>query len=185
MAVAVDPHRRHVAHRPPWIRQREAESGAGLALGMIGMLAVGLVALVLSGQFVQVSIPGFIRHVIEPAQPSRPVEGIVAPTRFSAAALSTKSMDVTAADPADEAVAPVADPAPPALAVGARARVVNTDGVGVVLYAAPRANARQPAGLLEGTTVTVLELSDADWARVRSDSRQAGWVHASFLAPAN
>src|SRR4051794_34243617 len=95
MAVAVDPHRRHVAHRPPWMRQRETEAGAGLALGMMGMLAVGLVALMVTGQFVQVSIPGFIRQAVEPPQRLRPVEGVVAPTQFSAAALSSKSMDVT------------------------------------------------------------------------------------------
>ena len=49
------------------------------------------------------------------------------------------------------------------MAVGTRAKVANTDGLGVVLYAAPRDNARQPAGLLEGTPVTVLERSGDEW----------------------
>jgi hypothetical protein len=57
--------------------------------------------------------------------------------------------------------------------------------VGVVLYSAPRPSARQPAGLMEGATVTVLELVDTEWARVQADNRQTGWIHAEFLAPAN
>jgi hypothetical protein len=75
--------------------------------------------------------------------------------------------------------------APQALAVGGRARVANTDGLGVVFYSAPRANARMPAGLLEGTAVTVLELADSEWARVQSDSKKTGWVRVTYLAPTN
>ena len=74
-------------------------------------------------------------------------------------------------------------PSVPALAVGRGARVANTDGLGVVLHAAPRAGARKPAGLLEGTTVTILELADAEWARVQSAARQDGWVPVAYLAP--
>jgi Bacterial SH3 domain len=79
-----------------------------------------------------------------------------------------------------------AQPAPESheLAVGGRARVANTDNLGVVLYAAPRDGARQPAGLLEGTSVTVLERSGEEWARVQSDSKKAGWVRAQYLVPA-
>ena len=71
---------------------------------------------------------------------------------------------------------------PAALAVGARARVANTDTMGVVFYAAPRDGTRQPAGLLEGTMVTVLEHSGEEWARVQSDSKKSGWVRAQYLA---
>ena len=53
----------------------------------------------------------------------------------------------------------------------------------MVFYAAPRDNARQPAGLLEGTTVTVLEVSGEEWARVQSDAKKSGWVRVAYLAP--
>jgi hypothetical protein len=66
-----------------------------------------------------------------------------------------------------------------------RARVANTDGVGVVLRSGPRLDARTPRGLLEGTQVTILERSGADWARVRAESSGLeGWVPSQYLAPA-
>jgi hypothetical protein len=192
MATAVRAHRRHVAHRPPWMRQRETESGAGLALGIVAVLVIGIAALVLSGQFVEVSIPDFILEMVQPSQPSRPVEGVVPAAKLSAAALAVNPTALDASEPgaasattAQDVPDAAAAPAAHVLAAGARARVANTDGMGVVLYAAPRANARQPAGLLEGTMVTVLELSDSEWARVQADNRQAGWIHASFLALAD
>lgn len=196
MAVVVHPRRRPVAHRPLWMRQREAEAGTGVALGIVivAVLAIGIAALVLSGQIVQVTVPHIMSQIIGPAPSSRPVEGVVQAPKLSAAALATTphgaatgSSDATAATSADGPAATTDEaPAPPtpALAVGARARIANTDGMGVVLYAAPRAGARQPAGLLEGTQVTVLDLSGSEWARVQADNRQAGWVHASFLTPA-
>jgi hypothetical protein len=199
MATAVRSRRRPVAHRPPWMRQRDTEPGAGLALGMIALLLVSIGIIVLSGQLVQVTIPRVLAHVVEPSPPTRPIDGAtpVPVTKLSAAALSVDPATLAAPDPAPSAstlsapAAPAAAPAPetPAssskLAVGSRARVANTDGVGVVLYGAPRPGARQPAGLLEGTSVTVLELAESEWARVQADNRQSGWIHAEFLAPAN
>jgi hypothetical protein len=183
------------------MRQREAEAGTGVALGIVivAVLAIGIAALMLSGQIVQVTVPHIISQIVGPSPASRPVEGVVQAPKLSAAALATTphaTQRNAATDSADEAVAAgsdgaaipadeTADPAAPALAVGARARIANTDGMGVVLYAAPRAGARQPAGLLEGTQVTVLDRSGSEWARVRADNRQAGWVHASYLAPAS
>ena len=64
-----------------------------------------------------------------------------------------------------------------------RFRVANTDGVGVVLHSAPRQDARVPRGLLEGTRVTVLERSDDEWAHVRADNGQEGWVPLKYLTP--
>ena len=174
------------------MRQREAESGPALALGIVALLVIGIGALVLSGQFIQVSIPRSLAHIVEPTLPSRPVDGAVPVTKLSAAALAVSPIDIAAVSlPATDA-ASTAESAPSeatvtsdrALAAGGRAHVANTDGQGVVLYAAPRPSARQPAGLLEGTPVTVLEMSGSEWARVQTSSRQAGWVHAEFLAPA-
>lgn len=194
MAVAVRANRRRVSHRPPWIRQRDAEPGAGLALGMMALLIVSIGVILVSGQLLQVTIPPFLAHVADPTLPTRPLDGATPVPKLTAAALSANP--VTLAAPVDEPAA-MSEPAPPPaaaaqapaspqqLAVGSRARIANTDGVGVVLYSAPRPNARQPAGLMEGTTVTVLERVDTEWARVQADNRQAGWIHAEFLAPAN
>jgi hypothetical protein len=180
------------------MRQREAQPGAGLALGIVALLTAGIVALVLCGKFVEdVTIPRGVLAMAEPTQPIRPVDGATPVTKLSAAALDPKPIEAAAAPAASapaDASAPsdtAAQPAAPAssatsaLTVGGKARVVNTDGQGVVLYGAPRQSARQPAGLLEGTTVTVLELADSEWARVQSGSRQSGWVHAEFLARAD
>jgi hypothetical protein len=179
------------------MRQREAEAGTGVALGIVivAVLAIGIAALILSGQIVQVTVPHVIGQIVGPAPASRPVEGVVSGTRLTAAALAATPHNA-AMDRSEEAAAPGPDaatattdetaaPTAGSLAVGARARVANTDGMGVVLYAAPRAGARQPAGLLEGTLVTVLDLSGSEWARVQADNRQAGWIHATYLTPAS
>jgi uncharacterized protein YgiM (DUF1202 family) len=62
-------------------------------------------------------------------------------------------------------------------------RVTNTRGEGVVLRASPRDDDRTPRGFLEGETVTLLERSGADWARVRGDNGQEGWVPSHYLEP--
>ena len=88
-------------------------------------------------------------------------------------------MAVAETPPASEA-APALNPTP----VADRFRVANTDGLGLVLYTAPRRDARVPRGLLEGTHVTVLERVGSEWARVRADNGQEGWVSAAYLDPA-
>lgn len=188
MAVIVRSQRRRIAHRPPWMRQRDDEPGARLALGMMALLAVSLGAIVLSGQLFQVTIPRVLAQVVDRSQPTRPLDGATLVPKLTASSLATGTIALSA--PADGPAAPAAPAAQvpesaQKLAVGNRARVANTDGVGLVLYSAPRPSARQPAGLMEGTTVTVLEMADSAWARVQADNRQTGWVHAEFLAPAN
>jgi hypothetical protein len=185
MAIAVHQSRDHVVHRPPWVRQRGDESNAALGLVLVLLLTIGITGVLLSWQILDVSLPRSLGPSLSRATPDRPTDGAAPTMKLSLAAPA----DEVAAAPADEApAAPVAsDPAPPeppALAVGALARVANTDGMGVVLYAAPRDNARQPAGLLEGVPVTVLERSGDAWARVQSPSKQAGWVRAQYLVPA-
>ena len=68
------------------------------------------------------------------------------------------------------------------LTIGTAARVVNTDGLGVILYGAPRSGARTPRGLLEGARVTVVEASGPDWARVRAPNGLDGWVPTRSVA---
>jgi hypothetical protein len=170
MAIAVRARRRRVTHHAPWMRQRDAEPEARLALGMMALVAIGIAVIMLAWQLVQVTIPRFLVHFADRTLPTRPIDGAVPVPKL------------TAAIPGPVAQVPVLSGE---LASGGRARVANTDGVGVVLYSAPRPSARQPAGLLEGTTVTVLELMNTEWARVQADNRQTGWVHAEFLVPAN
>ncbi|MCC7371067.1 MAG: hypothetical protein IT306_21815 [Chloroflexi bacterium] len=66
-------------------------------------------------------------------------------------------------------------------AAGRRARVVRTDGRGVILYSAPRDGARTPAGVPEGGLVTVLSVQGS-WAQIQLDARRTGWVPVQFLA---
>ena len=193
MATVVHSRRRRVSHRPPWMRQHDTEPGAVFAVGMMALIATALLVILLAGRSVQVTIPRFLVHVVDPEQPSRPIDGAAPMTKLAAAGLSASAISLAApaaasapapAPATDESVAQTLA-APQTLAVGSRARIANTDGVGVVLYAAPRPSARQPAGLLEGMSVTVLELADSEWARVQADNRQTGWIHAEFLTPAN
>ena len=184
MAIAVRQDRHHVVHRPPWVRQRGNESNTALGLVVVVLLTVGITGLLLSWQVLDVSIPRTLARSFARATPVRPTDG-AAPAkkepRSAPAPEATAAPALVSTEPAGPA-----EPTPPeavALTVGARARVANTDGLGVVLYAAPRDNARQPAGLLEGRVVTVLERSGDEWARVQSDAKQSGWVRAAYLVP--
>ena len=187
MAIAVHQSRHHVVHRPPWVRQRGDESNAALGLVVVLLLTIGITGMLLSWQVLDVSLPRTVGPSFSSAAPNRPTDG-AAPAIEHPLAATPAEVSAAPADDAPAAPAPVmsdpAPPEPPALAAGARATVANTDGMGVVLYAAPRDNARQPAGLLEGTPVTVLERSGDAWARVQSASKQAGWVRAQYLVPA-
>jgi uncharacterized protein YgiM (DUF1202 family) len=59
--------------------------------------------------------------------------------------------------------------------------VANTDGQGVVLRASPRDDDRTPRGFMDGDAVTVLERSGSDWAHVRGDNGQEGWIPSKYL----
>jgi hypothetical protein len=58
---------------------------------------------------------------------------------------------------------------------GVRKRVVNTDGIGVALRAAPNGERLPGKGYDEGATVTVLEQAGA-WTHIRGDDGREGWV---------
>jgi hypothetical protein len=89
-------------------------------------------------------------------------------------------------DPPREAV-PVADglvrpeTAPPSVPASSTAIVAGTDGAGVVLRASPRDDDRTPRGFMDGAHVTVLERSGAEWARVRGENGQEGWIPARYI----
>jgi len=63
------------------------------------------------------------------------------------------------------------------------ATVTGTEGTGVVLRASPRDDDWTPRGFMDGAQVTVLERLDADWARVRGETGQEGWVPARYIKP--
>jgi len=171
------------------MRQRSAAPDAALPLVLVILLTIGVTALILSSQLLDISLPRNLVPAYHPAAQERPVDGAAPVAKLSLDA-PTQSVAVAPPGPAEagspdaiaEGVTP--PPVPSELAVGARARVANTDNLGVVFYAAPRDNARQPAGLLEGTAVTVLERSGDEWARVQSDSKKSGWVRAQYLVSA-
>jgi len=177
VAFGSDAGRRSNLIRRVGVRHRDMESTRTLTTLMLALIVAGVILAVLIEQVLESSS----LHVsyAEPGRhrPVRPAEG----AQPSAANPQTVGMEpqvaTTTTPPAPES------PPEPTLAVGARARVTNTHGVGVVLHSAPSRRARQPAGLLEGTRVTVLALDGPDWARVQSATRQAGWVPTSFLVP--
>ena len=180
MAIAVRSGRRHVTHRPPLVRQRAAGAGAAVPLIVVMLLTVAVTVLVLPSQIAEISLPRTLVPSFHPAAPSRPVDGATPVTKMS---LTGPTERVNAAPPGTAAESAEPPLIPAELGAGARARVANTDNLGVVFYAAPRDNARQPAGLLEGTVVTILERSGQEWARVQADSKRLGWVRAQYLVP--
>jgi hypothetical protein len=102
-------------------------------------------------------------------QPARPQAGVQPTPSTSAVASPAHAANLTSRTPA----APTGD----------RLRVAHTDGQGVVLRASPRDDDWTPRGFMDGDWVTVLEQRGADWARVRSDNGQEGWVPVRYLGP--
>ena len=186
MARANDSGRCHGCHRPPWRQPRTTGPDSALPFILVVLLAVGAAWLLLSSQMLEITVPRSLIPKARPAAPSRPIQGTMPVTTMSAAALTEEPTESPAVMP----LTPVAEMPPLAsesrgLAVGTQAQVANTDGLGVIFYAAPRDGARLPAGLLEGTMVTVLELAGEDWARVQPTGKKAGWVHVAYLTPAD
>ena len=100
-------------------------------------------------------------------QPSRPQVG----------AQPAGAQPTVATSPTQAAALTPSAPAPERLHVG------HTDGQGVVLRASPNEWDRTPRGFMDGDAVIVLEQSGPDWARVRGDNGQEGWVPAHYLSP--
>jgi len=90
---------------------------------------------------------------------------------------------VAATSPAAAGRIPGSPSPTPSGQAGDRLRVARTDGQGVVLRASPREDDWTPRGFMDGDWVTVLERRGADWARVRGDNGEDGWVPARYLGP--
>ena len=186
MALALDAGRGSRSLRPVWVRQQPSESTSALTALILMLILASVTVAVLVDQSISFSEPWLSFLNVAPHRNARPAEGTAPPVAASPAeATVTAPAEATETGSAApvESVKPE-DAAPHTLAVGGRARVVNTQGLGVVLHSAPSKESRRPAGLLEGTSVTVVELAGQDWARVQSDTRQDGWVPSAFLAPA-
>jgi hypothetical protein len=174
MAVAVQSRRRTVARRPR-ARRRISEPEAALPLVLLTGVIVIASFFVLTGHLFDFSVPRSLIPSFQAAAPNRPIDGAMPVTKLSLNTVGDFAADALAG-PAEQSSESTAR-----LATGARARVANTDNLGVVFYTAPREGTRQPAGLMEGTSVTVLELSGDQWARVQTDAKKAGWVRAEYL----
>ena len=144
----------------------------GLAALMFGLLLAGIATLILA---VQAGRPA-------PAPSERPVEGWIGESPAAGAMSAELPAPPEPAEPAltPAAIAPESEPRP---AVKEWARVVNTNGRGVILHTEPRRGARTPTGLLEGARVTLVEVAGEEWARVRSAQGRVGWVPTDYLAP--
>jgi hypothetical protein len=101
-------------------------------------------------------------------QPTRTQAGFQPTPSASASASPVRAANLSSATP----TAPIGD----------RLRVAHTDRQGVVLRASPHDADWTPRGFMDGDWVTVLERLGADWARVRGDNGQEGWVPARYLA---
>lgn len=98
----------------------------------------------------------------------------------TAAPLPTPAAGVTPAR-ATVAATPRATPTP-GLGAGVTRRIVNTDGRGVALRAAPGGDRLPAKGYDEGATVTAFE-SVGEWTHIRGSDGREGWVLTVTLAP--
>jgi hypothetical protein len=106
---------------------------------------------------------------------------------------ATVTAGVTRAEPAGEAPAradraPHLEPAPTASAASPlQAHVAGTEGLGLLLRAAPDTGSQPLAILPEGALVTLagetLAGPDRAWVPVRDAAGSEGWVAAEYLAP--
>jgi hypothetical protein len=188
MAIAIRQEQHRVVHRAPWVRRRGGESDAVLATLMLALLMGGAIVVAASLAAPTSSSVFSLRALLPNDSTARPRDGTVprvgaadiAPA--SAATMTTPASvpDVAPAAP-DEAPTSEVSLSPWQPRIGEPARVAHTDGLGVVLHAAPSTGARLPAGLLEGTRVTVLDVVGTEWVQVQTDTRRTGWVPAAFL----
>lgn len=162
--------------------------GEKLILGLALMLPLGVVAFGLPSlaDLAAVRSPSEARASASPTNPPA-VGPTSAPRRYSALE-SAPPPTLTPYDAAAtaEAIAggttPVVDPSP---TPGSReaASIGGTDGRGAVLRAEP-VSGRPVAALREGQVILVLErrqVGGAEWARVRTEQGQEGWVTGVVL----
>jgi hypothetical protein len=174
---------------------RREDDSIGLRWMFLLVIVAGLLFARLADQrlSVQLGPSGRLAGLLGYAEPKQVRLGYVPPTTDGPAQadqssgtepISALSTEPAAAEtiPPPPSAAPTPAPEPPRDSL---LRVANTDGLGVVLHTAPSRDARVPRGLLEGTKVTLLEREGADWAHVRGENGQEGWVSARYLVPVN
>lgn len=180
----------------PAASQRGEVPGLGLVFLLLligGLVSIGLALGTLGEDSAAARPAGGIGRLLGYGEPERMQVGYVAPPdgaqpipgRASSAHPSPAQPGVEVAGLQVAPAAPVAPTAPPTATPRAeRFRVANTDGQGVVLHTAPSRSARVPRGLLEGAVVSVVRRQGSEWALVRAENGQEGWVGAAYLVPA-
>jgi hypothetical protein len=123
---------------------------------------------------------GLAPAVAVPASGAQPGQSTSTP----AAAPPTVAAGARSAPPAPTLATPIPTRAATATPVstGQSRRIVNTDGRGVALRAAPGADRLPGKGYDEGVTVQALEQS-GEWTRIRGSDGREGWVLTVTLAP--
>ena len=149
MAIAVHTSRRDHAPRPPWMRRQPPDHDTLLALLLVGLVIVSVGTLVLTAPVFTVTVPRSLIGVTRRSIETRPRDGAV-PVATATPGVGIKQPVSEPSESPAEAVATEVGASAVALAIGGRARIVNTGGVGVVLHAAPQAGARRPAGSTKG-----------------------------------
>ena len=123
-----------------------------------------------------------VRDGHDPGAPTPPA-AVQAPS--AGAGSEAEIPPVSSGEPATTVAAPPAGGASAGPGAGDRMRIVNTDGLGVVLRTAPRDDARVPRGLSATARVTVLGREGDQWVHVRGENGLEGWVPTRYLAPAD
>ena len=123
-----------------------------------------------------------VRDGHDPGEPT-PAAAVRAPS--AEAGSDAVRAPVSPGEPASTVAAPPTRGPSSAPGAGDRMRIVNTDGLGVVLRTAPRDDARVPRGLSATARVTVLGREGDHWVHVRGENGLEGWVPTRYLAPAD
>ena len=187
MALAAPPISRHIPTRRIGAHEETSRVSAFLMLSLVILGLAGLTMVVQAAQApsVRADRPARVTSpsvgappAVQPAAPSAEEQ----PADLAATGPTAPPEPAPNSAPASAQTQEAAGAADAPLTVGTAARVVNTDGLGVILYGAPRNGARTPRGLLEGARVTVVEASGSDWARVRAPNGLDGWVPAQYVA---
>jgi hypothetical protein len=174
------------------LSRRPAPLPARVPLSPRGLMTAGLcVVLVVVGVGIRPGLERLLAWVNEPVQVP-PGLGLIrdprAPTtggqsdRISSTAVPTVGRSTPTSPPAATPV-PTRGATPTPVSSGQPRRVVNTDGRGVALRAAPGGDRLPGKGYDEGATVQAFEQSGA-WTRIRGVDGREGWVLSVTLAPA-
>jgi hypothetical protein len=166
-----------------WRRRRTSDDGGRAGLAIVMVLVGGLIGGTVVGMRLadgaSLAAPRMdVLTLLNGPRPERVQSGFPAAAQRSAEPAAEVTGATVAAQPA---VAPTAQPTQQP--EQDRATVAHTDGVGVVLRASPRDSDWTPRGFMDGARVTILERKGTDWAYIRGENGQEGWVPARYLVP--